>query len=149
MFKKNKGFTLIELLIVVAIIGLLTSIVVAALGTARLRARDAKRVNDMTEVRTGLDAFLSQIGGYPSAALWNAAVGGPLSCNGISFLQVPRDPFPGYSYTYTEGGVGFSACGGTVHPTYKIQFQTEGTTGIGTAGTYYLSPSGISTSPPF
>lgn len=149
--KKGAGFTLIELLIVIAIIGLLTSIVVASLGTARLRARDTKRVNDMNQVRTGLDVMLNQVGGYPDTTMWDAAVGSQMSCSGITFFQVPRDPLTGYSYVYTAGpaGTGFSGCGGTIYPSYKIQFQTEGVTGIGPAGTYYISPFGISTTAPF
>lgn len=143
------GFTLIELLIVVAIIGLLTSILIVSFGTARIRARDTKRVNDMTQVRTGLDNFLGQVGGYPSTAIWNVAVGGTLSCDGINFLQVPRDPLVSYSYTYTGGGPGFSGCGDTLYPTYKIQFQTEDTTSLGPVGTYWLSPVGFSNTEPF
>lgn len=44
------GFTLIELLIVVAIIGVLSSIVMGALGTARVQSRDAKRLSDFRQI---------------------------------------------------------------------------------------------------
>ena len=49
--KKQKGFTLIELLIVVAIIGILSSIVLAALGNARRRAQFSAAQASMSQVR--------------------------------------------------------------------------------------------------
>lgn len=46
----KKGFTIIELIIVIAIIGLLASVVIFAVQPARLKARDAKRKTDMAQM---------------------------------------------------------------------------------------------------
>ena len=56
---KQKGFTLIELLIVIAIIGLLASIVLISLGPARAKARDARRVTDVRQMSTALEVEAS------------------------------------------------------------------------------------------
>jgi len=47
---KQKGFTLIELLVVIAIIGLLSTMAVVSLNSARAKARDAKRLNDVKQM---------------------------------------------------------------------------------------------------
>ena len=67
MQKNNfqKGFTLIELLVVVAIIGILSSVVLASLNTARLKARDTKRIADFRQIRTALEIFYNSYGRYP------------------------------------------------------------------------------------
>ena len=43
----NRGFTLMELLIVVAIIGLLASMILVGLSSFRTRGRDARRIFDV------------------------------------------------------------------------------------------------------
>lgn len=149
------GFTLIELLVVVAIIGLLVSVIIVSLGNARIKSRDARRLSDVQQMKSGLDIYYSLGSGYADTAVWNTAqgAGGTLSCSSQDALKVPQDPSnngnPIYAYTYTAGGTGIPGCGSTVYSNYKIQFLTEGQTSLGAPGTYYLSPNGITTTPPF
>ena len=50
IIKKHNGFTLIELLVVIAIIGVLSTMTVSSLNSARAKARDAKRLSDIRQM---------------------------------------------------------------------------------------------------
>ena len=61
----KQGFTLIELLVVIAIIALLSSVVLASLSQARIKARDAKRFADMRQIYNALQIYQDRYGCIP------------------------------------------------------------------------------------
>jgi len=54
---KTKGFTLVELLIVIAIIGILSSIVLSNLTGARAKANDAKIQSQLSNIRGSAELY--------------------------------------------------------------------------------------------
>jgi prepilin-type N-terminal cleavage/methylation domain-containing protein len=66
MTKTARGFTLVELLVALAIIGLLASIVLASLNSARAKAEDARKSVIMQQYKLALDFIYQKTGGYPA-----------------------------------------------------------------------------------
>lgn len=62
----TKAFTLIELLVVISIIGMLSSVVLVSVNSARAKGVDTSRVQAVTQVRNALELYASNNGGkYP------------------------------------------------------------------------------------
>lgn len=61
---KTRGFTLIELLVVISIVGLLSSVVLASLSTARNRSRDTAIVSSILQIRNLMNLEFSDTGSY-------------------------------------------------------------------------------------
>jgi prepilin-type N-terminal cleavage/methylation domain-containing protein len=68
MYMSKRGFTLIELLVVISIVSFLSSVILASLNSARAKARDAKRLQDLTQIRTALTMYYTDNGVYPSSS---------------------------------------------------------------------------------
>ncbi len=64
--KNNKGFSLIEILVVIAIIGILTSILVVNYNEARENSRDKIRKSDLKSLQLAIELYKSQNGQYPA-----------------------------------------------------------------------------------
>jgi prepilin-type N-terminal cleavage/methylation domain-containing protein len=63
---KTKGFTLVELLIVIAIIGILSSVVISNLGESRSQANDAKIQSQLSNIRGSAELYFISNGSYGS-----------------------------------------------------------------------------------
>lgn len=125
MFKqkqKKEGFTLIELLVVIAIIGLLSSVVLASLNSARKKARDTKRKEDLKQIEMALEFNYDKHGAYtqPEQMCTDTSYGGFSGCGAAGgtgdwdansdlrdlvtdgFLKIlPKDPINNATYNYT------------------------------------------------
>ncbi len=95
--KFQKGFTLVELLVVIAIIGILATLLLLQLGVARQRARDAKRIVDISQVRTAVELYFDDNGQYPQVATF-VALGALIVPKYMT--QLPVDPLNNGNYAY-------------------------------------------------
>lgn len=101
-FSSVRGFTLIELLVVITIIGILSSIVLVSLNSARSKARDARRKADMRQLQIALEFYYDNNGSYPASDNWLSSEPGDFfSNNGGNWIPglvpqymptLPRDP---------------------------------------------------------
>ena len=66
-FPKHRGFTLIELMVVVAVIALLSSIVLAALSSAKRKADEASVLSAMHQLQNAIEIYRLSTNNYPGA----------------------------------------------------------------------------------
>ncbi len=99
---KKKGFTMIELLVVLAIIAMLVSIALVGLRTARVKARDSRRMSDMNELFKALTLYENSSRTYP---IYNGNITGSDAMsvalqNAGTISKTPLDPLADQYYTY-------------------------------------------------
>jgi len=121
MQKTSKGFTLVELLVVMAILGILVSLVAGNFRSSQIRGRDAQRKSDLKQIATSFELFYQDYGYYPPtengylmACFYEQGVGGSrcdwgedefkdvypgtVSSRTIYLKKMPDDPSENYSY---------------------------------------------------
>lgn len=102
----RRAFTLVELLVVVAIIGLLSSVAAVSMSNARIAGRDAKRLGDKRAIITALNAYYSDNGSWPASSNSWICYGAPTteSCwggsyNGLDSFKTAMTPYMSSSPT--------------------------------------------------
>ena len=135
--KLNQGFTLVEILLVVAIIGVLATIVLSSVSDSRGSARDASRAQTMKQLEIALERYRNENNGqYPDTGnVWfgNCRLTGNTALTGASgyipnlapqFIQELPAPVLGCSGTnqwdgflYRSDGDGYKLLNQTVYNT--------------------------------
>lgn len=99
----KKAFTLVELLVVVSLIGILATLVLANLNSARERARDAERKSDLRNIQTALRLYYNDNNSYPATL---TAWGDPWVDGDVTYMNIlpadPLSPAQDYLYIYTD-----------------------------------------------
>ena len=137
---KEAGFTLIELLVVIAIIGLLASLSMVALNSAREKARNSRRVSDIKQIQTALELKYSEDKQYPSDVTFDGTGTIEAEDETVYMDQVPSNPQPrddgdcGGNYTYTSSNV---------NQTYSLEYCISESTGGVSEGFHTATPAGL------
>ncbi|MGE5425828.1 MAG: prepilin-type N-terminal cleavage/methylation domain-containing protein [Bacillota bacterium] len=144
--RNKKGFTLIELLVVIAIIGLLSTLSVLALNSARARSRDAKRIADVKQMQTALEMYYNDNNDYPATSPGLAALA---STTPPLLRVVPKAPLPAdgtctdadgsnrYVYARQAGASGQGSA------SYTLTYCLGADTGNVESGPQTASPAGV------
>lgn len=102
----KKAFTIIELLFVISIVGLLASIVLVWISSSRGKARDSKRIVEVSTLQKAVEFHYNDLNEYPEAADWIKIEENPVFAEAMKpyLPQIPKDPL----YPKEEGGKIFS-----------------------------------------
>ena len=130
MHTKQEGFTLIELLVVIAIIGLLSTMAVVSLNSARAKARDAKRLSDVKQMANILSIQATE--GTSAAALvgCTTALSDASTCTGPGEVS----QFSKFKDASTPG----TPCGATPTATCQYSIEAAGSTVENAVIKFYL-----------
>ncbi len=150
--RRRAGFTLVELLIAIVIIGIIASIGYSSYNSAQMRARDAKRKQDLRSISVALELYYQKNKHYPCSSDWQLSssadslwikdevVIGVTSCGSTPFNtnyinSLPKDPLRnsgnpqggvenGYAY-WAASTVGFTGCPGASGQFYNLTTLLE------------------------
>ena len=100
--RSEAGFTLVELLVVLAIIGLLTTVVVLNVLPMQGRAQVQKAEADIALIEQGLEFWRIDSGRYPTQEEGLAVLTQP-GVTGAKLKKLPDDPW-GHPYQYVVPG---------------------------------------------
>jgi prepilin-type N-terminal cleavage/methylation domain-containing protein len=150
---KQKGFTLIELIVVIAVIGILAFTAVVSLSGIRERARDSRRMSDISAVQQAMGMIYSENSDYTKAG---CSTGAALSACASSATGLLKTYLTTLANTKDQSG-STTLCSASLNPAqtceynftalnkndFKLYFYLENGAGNLGAGMHYLSEAGI------
>ena len=107
----QSGFSLMELLVVIAIIAILASVILASFSGTEGKARDTRRMQDISSIQKALALYLVSHGIYPVETSTTTITGSdPMMAALIAeghLPSVPKDPAsPASDYSYVSNSYG-------------------------------------------
>jgi len=139
--KKQLGFTMIELLVVIAIISFIASAAIYSVQVARIKARDTKRIADLSQIRKALDMYFSDNNKYPDmSGSGGVGTGTSSYTSGLQYTNwvllqnalkpymgvVPNDPINSGN-PFWDGGYAYRYIRNLNDKTYDLITQLEDT----------------------
>lgn len=99
---KKQGFTLMEILIVIAMLGILATIIFGTYLSSLKKGRDSRRKQDLEQVSRALELYYSEQGQYPDSGdvIFGQALMHPTNNDLFYMKLLPTDPMSGYIYVY-------------------------------------------------
>jgi len=149
VIKNSKGFTLIELIVVIAVIGIISTIGISSFTNYLKLARDAVRKNDLLQIKKYLSSYYALYGSYPNTGnSWRGtctAHGSFLDNGSNAYIpnisptfvdKIPTDPNNNSCSTLAPNGASSDCCyfyrsNGThykllIHKTLEGPYPTSG-----------------------
>lgn len=101
--KTDSGFTLVELIVVIAIIGIISTIGISSFTNYIKIAQDAVRKSDLLQIKKALDAYYALYGSYPSTIISSNRYYFGVSINGGLRAESGSNAYiPGLTPTFLE-----------------------------------------------
>ena len=133
-----RGFSLTEILVVVAIIGILASVITISTNSARQKSRDVKRKADMETLAGALELYYSENKEYPEGDFASGQLSGLSSFIVPDYLsQMPVDPKEGEEDGKAQSTGYYYSSDGSTYAICTMLARDTGASGEGSSGPYY------------